>query len=114
MMLMRAAINKPLCFSRTGVSAAIPESITFYAHRVLATLLIPLSALHVSLGHLSLNINSTRSLLRGKLPALSTTTAVQTPSSLWLETDFPTLAVHPLQVQENTELSADCMEITNF
>jgi len=29
-------------------------------------------------------------LLRSGLPAFGTTTAVQTPSSLWLETDLPT------------------------
>ncbi len=53
------------------------------------------------LGLQPLSVNSTRSLLRSGLPAFGTTTAVQTPSSLWLETDLPTLAVHSLRVHSD-------------
>jgi len=48
-------------------------------------------------------------LLRSGLPAFGTTTAVQTPSSLWLETDLPTLAVSSLRV-----LPASCLIAGRF
>jgi len=59
----------------------------------------PLSRLRVLLGLQPLSDNSTRGLLRSGLPAFGATTAVQTPSSLWLDTDLPTPAVYPLRVQ---------------
>ena len=61
-------------------------------------------AQRVLLGLQPLSVNSTRSLLRSGLPAFGTTTAVQTPSSLWLETNLPTLAVYSLRVQAGIKL----------